>query len=36
MTRDDRLFRNAVIAFAIVEAVVIAIFVAIKLHLINW
>ena len=35
MTRDDRWFRNAVIAYAIVEAVVIALFIAAKLNLIR-
>lgn len=32
MSRDDRIFRNAVIAYAIVEAVVIAIFIVMKLR----
>jgi hypothetical protein len=36
MNRDDRIFRAFVIGFAIVEAIVIAIFIAIKLHLVNW
>ena len=33
MTRDERWFRNAVIGYAIVEAVVIALFIAAKLNL---
>lgn len=32
MTRDDRLFRNIVIAYAIVEAIAIAIFIVINLR----
>ena len=36
MNRDDRIFRRFVIGFAIVEAIVIAIFIATKLHLVNW
>ena len=32
MTRDDRLVRNVVIGFAVVEAVAIAIFIATQLH----
>lgn len=32
MTREDRLFRNIVIAYAIVEAIAIAIFIVIKLQ----
>ena len=32
MSRDDRMFRNAVIAFAIVEAIVIAVFMVMKLR----
>jgi hypothetical protein len=35
MNRDDRLVRNVVIALAIVEALVIAVFVAAELHLIG-
>ena len=35
MTRDDRWFRNGVIAYAIVEAVVIALFIAAQLHWID-
>ena len=31
MGRDDRVFRNVVIAYALVEAVVIAIFIVMKL-----
>lgn len=31
MTRDERLFRNIVIAYAIVEAIAIAAFIVIKL-----
>ena len=33
MNRDERLTRTVVIAFAIVEAVVIAVFISIHLHL---
>ena len=36
MNREDRLFRNLVITYAIVEAVVIGLFVAIKLELLRW
>ena len=32
MNREDRLVRNIVIGFAIVEAVVIALFIANRLH----
>ena len=35
MNRDDRLVRNVVIGFALVEAIVLAIFVASQLHLIG-
>jgi hypothetical protein len=35
MNRDDRLARNLVIALALLEAVVIAVFVATELHLIG-
>lgn len=35
MNRDDRLVRNIVIGFAIVEAIVIALFIAARLHLIG-
>lgn len=35
MNRDDRLVRNVVIGFAIVEAIVIAFFIAVRLHLIG-
>lgn len=35
MTKDDRWLRNAVIAYAIVEAIVIAFFIAAKLNLIH-
>jgi hypothetical protein len=35
MNRDDRLVRNVVIAFAVIEALVIAVFVAAQLHLIG-
>ena len=31
MTREDRLFRNIVIAYAVVEAIAIAVFLIIKL-----
>lgn len=33
MTREDKLFRNVVIVYAIVEAIVIAALIAAKLHL---
>lgn len=32
MSRDDRIFRNVVIAYALIEAVVIAIFIVMKLR----
>jgi hypothetical protein len=32
MSRDDRIFRNVVIAYALMEAVVIAIFIVMKLR----
>lgn len=32
MSKDDRIFRNVVIAYALVEAVVIAIFIVMKLR----
>lgn len=32
MSRDDRLVRNIVILFAVVEAVAIAIFIAVQMH----
>lgn len=32
MSRDDRLVRNIVIGFAIVEALIIAFFIASRLH----
>jgi hypothetical protein len=35
MTKDERWFRTAVIVYAIVEAVVIALFIAAKLNLIK-
>jgi hypothetical protein len=33
MTRDDRIVRNIVIAMAVVEALAIAVFVMVRLHL---
>jgi hypothetical protein len=35
MNRDDRLVRNVVIGLALLEALVIAVFVATELHLIG-
>jgi hypothetical protein len=35
MNREDRIVRNFVIGFAVVEAVIIAIFIATKLHLLS-
>jgi hypothetical protein len=35
MNREDRIVRNFVIGFAVVEALIIAVFIATKLHLLN-